>query len=396
MSPLIVQGAEYLFWVCLILVCYTYFIYPLTLFTAYSVAQTARDLGYLSRRRNRRSGSLTSEQLPSASLIVAAYNEEEVLPERITNLQQLDYPGEKLEVIFVSDGSTDRTNEILGSMRVPNARTIVLPSRKGKAHALNCGVEAARHEILIFSDASTLFEPSALKNLVKHFSDPQVGVVCGALQFRGSGESRQTEGVYWKYESMLRLMEGRLGATLTASGAFYALRRQCYPRLSSETWIEDFVVPMMARKLGYKVLYEPEAVATELAAPSVEGEFARRVRIAIGSFRALGELSRIPLDAVTLWAFFSHKVLRWILPFLLIALLVSNAILWNQPLYNLALFGQLLFYLWAAVGFAFRDRAHRVRYALLGYFLVAMNLAFLVGFVRTFVGRQGATWQRVN
>jgi cellulose synthase/poly-beta-1,6-N-acetylglucosamine synthase-like glycosyltransferase len=396
MSQLIVHGAEYLFWMCLVLVCYAYFIYPLALFIASSLAQTARDLGYLRHRHNRRSGSLASEQVPSASLIVAAYNEEEILPEKIANLRQLDYPASKLEVIFISDGSTDRTNEILSSMRLPNARTIVLPSRKGKAHALNCGVEAARHEILIFSDASTLFEPSSLRRMVRHFSDPRVGVVCGALQFRGSRESRQTEGVYWKYEGMLRLMEGRLGATLTASGALYALRRQCYPHLSSQTWIEDFVVPMMARKLGYKVLYEPEAVATEFAAPTVEGEFARRVRIAIGSFRALGELSRIPLDAVTLWAFFSHKVLRWILPFLLIALLVSNAVLWNQPVYSLALFGQLLFYLWAAVGFAFRDRAHRVRYALLGYFLVAMNLAFLVGFVRTVVGSQEVTWQRVN
>jgi cellulose synthase/poly-beta-1,6-N-acetylglucosamine synthase-like glycosyltransferase len=391
-----VLAAQYLFWPCLVLVCYTYVIYPLALFVIASSTQLARDLRYLARRRNRRASSPSLDGLAPVSLIVAAYNEQEGLPRKIANLRQLDYPREKLEVIFVSDGSTDHTNDILGTVEETNTHTIVLPERKGKAHALNCAAQAARHDILVFSDATTLFEPSAVKNLVRHFSDPAVGVVCGSLQFQGSRESELTEGVYWGYESMLRLMEGRIGATLTASGAIYALRRCCYPGLSADTWIEDFVIPMTARKLGYKVVYEPEAVATEFAAPSVEGEFKRRVRIAVGSFRALGKLSRIPLDGITLWAFVSHKVLRWILPFLLIGLLVSNCILWNRPLYSFALVGQLLFYLWAAVGFALRNRTHRVRYALLGYFLVAMNVAFLVGFVRTFVGRQEVTWQRVN
>ncbi len=389
-------GAQYLFWVCLVLVCYTYLIYPLVLFGVHSLAQVARDLRYLRRRQNRRAASPASAEPPSVSLIIAAHNEQESLPDKIANLRQLDYPRERLEVIFVSDGSTDGTNEILGALEDPSFRTIYLRERKGKAHALNCGAEAARHETLVFSDATTLFDPFAVRYLVRHFADPAVGVVCGSLQFQGSKESRQTEGVYWGYESMLRLMEGRLGATLTASGAIYALRRHCFPSLSADTWIEDFVIPMRARKLGYKVMYEPEATATEFAAPSVEGEFQRRVRLAVGSFRALGELARIPLDPVTLWAFFSHKVLRWILPFLLISLLVSNALLWSRFPYSLALAFQLLFYLWAALGYALRERVQRVRYALLGYFLVAINLAFLVGFIQSLGGRQGVSWQRVS
>ena len=235
-------------------------------------------------------------------------------------------------------------------------RCIYLDTRGGKSSALNHAVAQAHHEILIFSDAATRFTPTAVQKLARHFSDPRVGAVCGSLDFEASPESQQTEGIYWTYESMLRLMEARLGATLTASGAIYALRRDCYPRLSADTVIEDLVIPMNARRLGYRVLYDPEAVGTDFAASSVAGEFARRVRVATGSFRALGQVLRTPLDPVTAFAFFSHKLLRWILPFLLIAMLVSSGLLWSQPLYRIALLGQLAFYLWAALGFLFRPR----------------------------------------
>ncbi len=388
--------AQLVFWLCLFLVAYTYFLYPVLLFFAYSFVQLVRDWRYLTGRGNRRVSALPTEELPPVSLVIAACNEQGRLPGKIANLRQLDYPPEKLEVLFISDGSTDGTNEILRSLRDANIQTVFLPVRMGKPTALNQGVEKARHDILIFSDAATLFAPDAVKNLVRHFSDPKVGVVCGALKFEGNPESQQTEGVYWKYESMLRLMEVRLGATLTASGAIYALRRQCYRPLAADTIIEDFAVPMNARKLGYRVLYDPEAVGTEFAAPSIAGEFTRRVRLAVGSFRSLGQFARIRLDGFTLVAFVSHKLLRWIVPFLLIGLLVSNSLLWNSLAYRVAFAGQLFFYLWAGGGFIFQDRLRRVRYALVGYFLLAMHFAFLVGFLRFLTGRGEATWQRVN
>jgi cellulose synthase/poly-beta-1,6-N-acetylglucosamine synthase-like glycosyltransferase len=220
--------------------------------------------------------------------------------------------------------------------------------------------------------------------------------VCGTLQFRGTAESRQTEGVYWKYESMLRLMENRLGATLTASGAMYALRRQCYRPLQANVLVEDFVIPMNARKLGYRVLYDPEAIGTEFAADSVAGEFTRRVRIAVGSFRALGELLRTPLRPFAYLAFFSHKLLRWILPALLIGLLASSALLQSNPIYCALLATQCAFYLWALAGYVFHGRLQGVRFGLLAYYLVAIHLAYLVGFVRFVRGRDTATWQRVS
>jgi cellulose synthase/poly-beta-1,6-N-acetylglucosamine synthase-like glycosyltransferase len=388
--------APVILWSCVLLVAYAYAFYPALLFFAYSVAQIRRDWRYLAARQDRRAGSPDRDALPAASLIIPAYNEEAHLRQKIVNLRELDYPSEKLEVLIVSDGSTDRTVDILKAVPDSGIEKIFLPFRRGKSNALNEAVRRSRNDILIFSDASTLFSPDAAKNLVRHFSDPRVGAVCGALQFQGSEESRQTEGVYWKYESMLRLMETRLGATLTASGAIYALRRECYPKLSPDTLIEDFVIPMNARRMGYRVLYDPEAVATEFSASTVGGEFTRRVRLAAGSFKALGQLIRTRQSAFTFWAFLSHKFLRWVVPFLLIGGFISNVLLVGSLPYRVLLGLQVIFYIWAAAGFMLRHRPKRIPFARIGYFVVAMNLAYLVGFIRYVSGRGEATWQRVN
>jgi cellulose synthase/poly-beta-1,6-N-acetylglucosamine synthase-like glycosyltransferase len=389
-------SAELIFWCSVFLTAYAYVFYPILLFVAYSLSQLRRDWRYLLARGNRRVTSPDAGELPAVSLIIPAYNEEARLPQKLANIREIRYPREKLEVLIISDGSTDRTNEILGFEPGPEVRKLFLPARKGKPNALNHGVRQTRNGLLVFSDASTLFAPDAVKILARHFSDPRVGAVCGALEFQGSEESRQTEGVYWKYESMLRLMEARLGATLTASGAIYALRRECYPHLAENTLVEDFIIPMNARRLGYKVLYDPEAVGTEFAASSVGGEFTRRVRLAAGSFRALGQLARVRQNGVTLWAFLSHKFLRWVVPFLLIAILLSNAVLLGQPAYRLFFALQTLFYLWAVVGYKLRHSARQIPYVRVGYFVVAMNFAYLVGFVRYLSGQGEATWQRVN
>jgi cellulose synthase/poly-beta-1,6-N-acetylglucosamine synthase-like glycosyltransferase len=388
--------SELAFWTCLLLIAHTYALYPAFLFVASALDQLARDWAFLRTREERRASFPDPGVLPLLSLIVPAHNEERDLPAKLANLGEIDYPRDRLEVIFVSDGSTDGTNDILEEARNRHVRLVILPARSGKSSALNRGVEEARHEILILSDAATLFAPDALIKLARHFTDPGVGVVCGALQFQTTAESRQTEGVYWGYESMLRLMEARLGITLTASGAIYALRRTCFPALPADTLIEDLVIPLHARTLGYRVLYDPEAVAVDFAAPTVAGEFTRRVRVATGSFKALGQLIRTPMDPLTAFAFFSHKVLRWVLPFLLIGLLAASTALWPRPLYREVLIAQLLFYGWAAVGFLCRQRMQRVRYALLAYYLLAIHVAFLVGFIQFARGRGEVTWRRVS
>jgi cellulose synthase/poly-beta-1,6-N-acetylglucosamine synthase-like glycosyltransferase len=376
-----------IFWLCFCLVVYTYVLYPAVLFLASSLVGLRRRSGV---------GSETAP-LPPVSMVIPAHNEERHLPAKLANLATLDYPRDRLEVLFVSDGSTDGTNAILQRAEADGSiRFLSLPVRGGKSNALNQAVGQARHAILVFSDAATLFAPDAVTKLVRHFADARVGVVCGALQFQASAESRQTEGIYWRYESLLRLMESRIGVTLTASGAIYALRRQCFVPLSADTLVEDLVVPMTARRLGFRVLYDPQARGTDFAASTVAGEFARRVRIATGSFRALGGLLRGPLDPVTAFAFVSHKLLRWTLPFLLIGMLLTSAALLDSGLYRALFALQIAFYLWALLGYLLRPRIQGVRFALIAYYLLAMHLAFLVGFVRYLSGRREIEWRQVN
>jgi len=383
------------FWICLFLIFYTYVFYPSVLFIAYTFVQLRRDIDYLTTRRNRRTLSPVTEELPAVSMIVPAYNEEEHLEAKLANLRDTDYPRENLQVIFVSDGSTDRTQQILSGLNEPGI-DVIFKKREGKASALNRAIENARNPILIFSDGSTLFEPDALRMLVRHFNRPDVGVVCGSLKFAASEESQQTEGIYWKYESIIRLMESRLGATLTASGAIYALRREAWSPLSSDAILDDFIIPVNARKQGYRVIYDPEAIALEFASSSVKGEFARRVRLAMGSFRSLPEFLRAPLPGFTRFAFLSHKLMRWVVPFLVPLILVTSIILSYERSYQLFFALQMAFYVWAATGFFFQRHLRRVRFALVGYFLLAMNLAFLVGMYRCLTGRKGAVWQRVS
>jgi cellulose synthase/poly-beta-1,6-N-acetylglucosamine synthase-like glycosyltransferase len=237
-----------IFWACFFLVAYTYALYPAVLFLVSSATR-------LSRRGAVGAGA---PPLPAVSMVIPAHNEERHLPAKLANLAALDYPRDRLEVLFVSDGSTDATNKILGRAAEAGKLTLLaLPARGGKSNALNQAVPRARHDILVFSDAATLFAPDAVSKMVRHFEDPRVGVVCGALQFQASTESRQTEGLYWRYESLLRRMESRIGVTLTASGAIYALRRACFVPLAADTLVEDLVVPMTARRLGFRVLYDP-------------------------------------------------------------------------------------------------------------------------------------------
>src|SRR6185437_9495659 len=270
------------FWSCCALILYTYAGYPLLLFLGSSALELRnawrRLLEPLPLPADGEPPTVNAEPI---SVVVAAHNEEADLPGLIESLRRSDYPSGLIEIIVVSDGSTDRTNPYLQSLDLPNLQLVLLPRQQGKANALNQGVARARHQLLLLTDASTRLQPDTIACLARHFADPRVGVVCGALRFLHHPGTRHTEGAYWSYECLLRLMEGRLGATLTASGALYALRKSCFPPLRATAWIEDFLVPMHARHEGYRVLYDPDAWATEIPAPSVAGEFKRRARLAV-------------------------------------------------------------------------------------------------------------------
>ncbi len=385
-------AAKTVFWLSLATVLYTYFGYALVLFVCYGLAQVRRDLRYLGDRRDRRRAELEDADLPPVTMLFTAYNEEEHLHEKLQNTRELDYPPKKLQVVVVSDGSTDRTNEVLSELNDRRFDVVLQQSRTGKATALRVAVKRARNNILVLSDSSTMFVPDALRKLVRHFSDPKVGAVCGALSFQANAESRQTEGVYWKYETALRLMEARLGATLTPSGAIYAVRSQAYAPPSPDALVDDIVTLMHVRQQGYRVHYDPEAKAVDYPASSVAGEFRRRVRISTGSFRALPGLLRVPMTGFTALAFFSHKLLRWLAPLFLLLLLGSNLFLLRERFYAVAFVMQAAVLLWAALGYLFRPYLVRVRFALIAYFMVAMNLAFLVGMVRSLGPRRENAW----
>jgi cellulose synthase/poly-beta-1,6-N-acetylglucosamine synthase-like glycosyltransferase len=393
---MIAAAALTVFWITLAAVIYTYFGYPLVLFVCYGFVQVKRDWQYLHNRRERRRGELPDAQLPTVTMLFAAYNEEDHLAEKLQNTRDLDYPADKLQVVIVSDGSSDRTNTILRAVDDPRFEIVIRPERAGKCAALGIAVERARNSIFVHSDSSTMFAPDALRKLVRHFQDPKIGAVCGALSFGYNAESGQTEGLYWKYETILRLMEARLGATLTPSGAIYAVLGKAYVPPTPDVLVDDIVTLMNVRRAGYQVHYDPEAKAIDFPASSVAGEFRRRVRIGTGSFRVLPALLRIPQSGFSAFAFLSHKLLRWIIPVLLIMVFASNLFLLPQPFYVAALTAQLALLLWAAIGFLFRESLSRIRFTLVGYFFVAMNLAFLIGLLRSFSGSKETSWQRTS
>jgi cellulose synthase/poly-beta-1,6-N-acetylglucosamine synthase-like glycosyltransferase len=385
-----------IFWLCFGLVSYTYFGYPVILFVCYAIVQLHSDILYLLGRQERRVSRVGASETPGVTFVIPAYNEEANLRAKFINLRQTAYPVEKLQVIFVSDGSTDGTNELLQSISDPFVEVVFLSERSGKPSALNCGVARAKHDVLVFSDVSTLFAPDAVPNLTRHFCDPMIGGVCGSVQLLGSQESEQTEGTYWRFERVLRLMESRLGATVNASGAIYALRKRCFVPLRADDLIDDFVIPMNARKFGYKVIEDPEAVATEFSAETVKGEFTRRARLAVGSFRALQRIEFASLRGFTGFAFVSHKLLRWLLPFFVVIMLASNLFLLGRPFFRAAFVVQVVFYVWGSLGFMFHEQMKKVRFALLAYFLLTVHCAFLVGFWRYFFGEHKTTWERAR
>lgn len=379
---------QIIFWTACALVLYTYAGYPLLLFLVSSAVEVGRSWRLLLREVPTRHADAAPP--PGVSILIAAHNEEAEMAGLCASVRALDYPRDRLELILVSDGSTDGTDAGFELQREPWMHLLRQPVRAGKASALNVGAACARHEILVLLDASTRPQPETLRRLTRHFARPEVGVVCGALRFRHHAASRHAEGAYWSYECLLRLMEGRLGATLTASGALYAVRRSCFPRLRPDAWIEDFLIPMQARRTGLAVVYDPEAWAWEVPAPSLGGEFRRRVRLAVGSFRGLGELLRTPVDGVTRWALLSHKLLRWSVPFFLLLALATSLALWSLPLYRAFALAQLAMYLLAWAG----SRRHKVARAI--YFFLAMNAAFFWGFVLFLFDRKETAWQQVR
>lgn len=386
---------EGVFWVAALLLVHTYFLYPLMLFTLEGVAQVARNVRLLRTGQGERRPSLPDEALPRVSLVVAAYNEAACIEEKLRNSLGLDYPAERLEVLVGSDGSTDGTEELVRQCKDRRVRLWAGP-RAGKVSVLNHCIPQALGDIVVLTDANTQLDPRALRWLVRHFQDPEVGAVCGQLRLYNPTRADYEESAYWAYESLLKLYEGKQGVVMGANGALYAIRRQLFTALPPDTIVDDFVIPMRLLEQGYKVIYEPLALAREETTEDYGREFGRRARIAAGNFQSLRLVPGLllPQAGLAAFAFWSHKLLRWCAPALMALALVANLFLLDSVLYRVTLAVQVLFYALAYAGRAGLLRGPARRVASAAWYFVAMNAAIAVGFWRFLRHTQSAAWER--
>jgi cellulose synthase/poly-beta-1,6-N-acetylglucosamine synthase-like glycosyltransferase len=341
--------------------------------------------------------AVESADLPTVSLLIAAHNEEEEIEERIRNALALRYPPDKFEIVIASDGSTDATDEIVRRYADRGVRLLAFPVNRGKAAVLNDSVPRLRGELVVLSDANTRMHPDAVRSLATWFADPAVGVVCGKLILTDPTAGRNADGLYWKYETFLKACESRLGALLGCNGAIYAIRRTVFPNVRAGTIIDDFVIPLEARRhTGCRVQFDSEAVAWEETPPDLSSEFRRRSRIGAGGFQTIARLWPLlsPAHGWVSLTFLGHKVLRWLSPFCLLGLLVLNVLLLRVPGFEYLLVGQVAFYAAALAAAFLPARPRALRPLRLTTMFATMNLALLVGFFRWATGVQRGTWER--
>lgn len=388
---------ETLFWVCIAIIIYSYFIYPLILFTFSGITQAFSDTKYLWRKRQRR--TIDIENYPAVSIIIAAYNEESCIKARVENLLSLDYPKEKLTLLIGSDGSRDKTAEILSEFDSEKLQIHIFTENRGKMSVLNDLVEKTSDDIIIFSDANTHFQPDTIQQLTRHFNNEKIGAVCGELHLVDGDTGDNKDNVYWRYEQILKFHESRMNALQGANGAIYAIRKSLFIPLPANTIVDDFQIAMNVAKQGFRLVYDPEAIAIEEIAPNLTEEEGRRVRIGLGNYQAFFKMywALNPLLGWRFVAYFSHKVCRWFVPHLMLIALVANVMLLDNIFYQLVLAAQLIFYTLAFYGIKQQAKGKKTStlIALLAFF-VAMNLALMRGFIKYFSSNVQGTWQRTT
>lgn len=341
-----------------------------------------------------------SEALPTVTLLVAAFNEEDVIAAKIENSFALDYPKDLLEILVVADGSADGTCEVVSGYADRGVKLLFQAERLGKNHAVNRAVPTAQGEILVFSDANAFFEPDALRMLVRNFGDPDVALVAGEKRVAaGDGTVGAGEGLYWRYESWLKRLDSGVSSVMGAAGEIFAVRKALYQPPAADAIIEDFMLSMGLVMDGWRVVYEPKAIAIEEASPTAREEFKRKVRIVAGGWQAVVRLWPLltPVHGLVAFQYVSHRVLRWVaVPFLLPVIVALNLMLAAQPLYQALLGLQAAFYTLAAVGWVLERRGLTWKPAYLPFFFVFLNWAAACGAWRFWTRTQAVTWEKVR
>lgn len=382
----------YSFWIGLAVVFYTYLGYAIV------VVIIAALKGRQSIPRD-----LNDDELPEVTLVIAAYNEEDIIREKILNTLELDYPENKLNIYFVTDGSSDQSPDIIRNHS--RFRLFHEPQRKGKIHAVNRVMKEVKAPLTVFCDANTLLNAQAIRCIVRHYADPTVGGVAGEKRIfsqTNDNASGSGEGFYWKYESFLKRKEAEVYSVVGAAGELFSIRTALFDPPPQDMIIEDFYLSMQIVAKGYRFAYEPGAFATETASISVAEEWKRKVRICAGAFQAMSRLTHLlnPMKhGVVSFQYFSHRVLRWTLaPLSLPIIFVANALLASDghSFYVLFFALQVLFYLVALFGYTLRDRKVAIKGLFIPYYFAVMNAAVLAGLIRYTQRKQKVTWERAR
>jgi cellulose synthase/poly-beta-1,6-N-acetylglucosamine synthase-like glycosyltransferase len=350
---------------------------------------------------------------PTVTLLITAYNEEEVISKKLDNSLGLDYPKDHLQVLVAADGSDDRTAEIVSSHKERGVELCYNPERRGKMAAINRAVHMARGEILVFSDANNFYAPNTLRELIRPFVDPAVGAVSGSKHINKDDSAvGASEGLYWKYESFVKKQEYRFDSCVGVAGEILAIRRNLFQMPPDNIINDDFFIAMLIARRGFRIAYAPEACSFEPASISAEEEVIRRARISAGRFQAILFAHKFLSlrRPVLAWQVMSHKFLRPLLPFAMLGALAANllavlfpgrsgrqGILVLDPPYNWALLSlQLFFYLLALVAPRMKNMGLVGKILYLPTFFINSNYAALMGLFRFLTGKQSVLWERVS
>jgi cellulose synthase/poly-beta-1,6-N-acetylglucosamine synthase-like glycosyltransferase len=341
----------------------------------------------------------TADLNKSISILISAYNEEKVIRDRIENLASQNYDMDKVEVLIGSDNSSDETDKILFELtqKYKWLKFFSYKQRGGKAGVLNKLINEAKNEIIVFTDANTIFDNDVLKNLVKYFDDENLGGVCGKLILKSEDSNDNEESRYWSYETLIKQVEGDLGISIAANGGIFAIRKELYTPIPTEKAVtDDLFLSLKVLSQGFKFAYASDAFAYENTANSLNEEMQRKIRFSATNFQTLLACKELLFHKNLLlsYAFWSHKVIRWFLPLLLIFIFISNYFLISfGSIFNLFFILQVIFYAFALIGFILYKFKIRFMIFTLPYYFYLSNYALVMGFIKFIKGQNSVIWE---
>jgi poly-beta-1,6-N-acetyl-D-glucosamine synthase len=382
------------FWIIVVLIFYTYIGYGLFLLLIVNFKNK------ISVKKNH----VNTEYLPEVTMVVAAYNEEDCINDKIINTLELDYPKNKISYLFVTSGSTDKTKSIIQKHK--EITLLHTDKREGKIEAINQAMKLVKSEIVIFSDANAMINKMGVKEIIKHYKNKKIGGVAGEkriLKTKKNKAAGSGEGIYWRYESFLKKYDFKLYSTVGAAGELFSIRTKLYQNVEKNILLDDFIISMRIAKQGHIIAYEPNAYAQESGSESIKEEMKRKIRISAGGIQSiiiLSELLNIFKYGILSFQYISHRVLRWsITPIALLILFPLNLVLCNQSshsIYKIILICQITFYFLAILGWIFENINIKMKLLYIPYYFTFMNFCLIIGFFNFLKGSQTVLWEKAK